>query len=74
MKRPKHVHPLSDSELTELQQVITQHPKPRVRVRAIMIRRSRSETTLNAGLHIALTLLLREPHLSTARDVLLEDL
>lgn len=40
MKRPKHVHPLSDSELTELQQVIAKHPKPRVRVRAIMIRMS----------------------------------
>ncbi len=40
MKRPKHVHPLSDSELAEIQQVIGKHPKPRVRVRAIMIRMS----------------------------------
>lgn len=40
MKRPKQVHPLSDSELTEIQQVISTHPKPRVRVRAIMIRMS----------------------------------
>ena len=40
MKRAKHVHPLSDSELTEIQQVIGKHPKPRVRVRAIMIRMS----------------------------------
>ena len=40
MKRSKQVHPLSDSELTELQQVISTHPKPRVRVRAIMIRMS----------------------------------
>ena len=40
MKHPKQVHPLSDSELTEIQQVISTHPKPRVRVRAIMIRMS----------------------------------
>ena len=40
MKRPKQVHSLSDLELTELQQVISTHPKPRVRVRAIMIRMS----------------------------------
>ena len=40
MKHPKQVHPLSDSELTDIQQVISTHPKPRVRVRAIMIRMS----------------------------------
>ena len=40
MKRPKQVHPLSDSELTEIQQVISTHPKPRVRVCATMIRMS----------------------------------
>ena len=40
MKPPKQVHPLSDSELSEIQRVIGKHPKPRVRVRAIMLRMS----------------------------------
>lgn len=37
MKRPKQVYPLSNLELTEIQQVISKRPKTRVRVRAIMI-------------------------------------
>ena len=28
MKLAKHVHPLSDSELREIQRVISKHPKP----------------------------------------------
>ena len=28
MKTAKHVHPLSESELGEIQQVIGKHPKP----------------------------------------------
>ncbi len=40
MKRMKHVHSLSESELTEIQQAIKKHPKPRARVRAVMIRMS----------------------------------
>lgn len=40
MKRIEYVHPLSEEELTEIQLAIRTHPKPRVRVRAIMIRLS----------------------------------
>lgn len=40
MKAIKYVHPLSDNELSDLQQIIRHHKKPRVRVRAIMIRLS----------------------------------
>lgn len=40
MKPSKQIHPLSASELGEIQQVISKHPKPRVRVRAIMLRMS----------------------------------
>lgn len=40
MKRAKQIHTLSESELDEIQQAINKHPKPRVRVRAIMIRMS----------------------------------
>lgn len=45
MKRPKYVHPLSSEELQELKQVIRTHEKPRVRVRAIMIRMSNEKQT-----------------------------
>lgn len=40
MKRVEYVHSLSREELTEIQQAIRNHPKPRVRVRSIMIRLS----------------------------------
>ena len=40
MKRIEYVHSLSEEELREIQQAIRTHPKPRVRVRAIMIRLS----------------------------------
>lgn len=40
MKRAEYVHSLSEEELTEIRQAIRAHPKPRVRVRAIMIRLS----------------------------------
>jgi transposase len=40
MKSVKYVHPLTETELSELQQIIRNHKKPRVRVRAIMIRLS----------------------------------
>ena len=48
MKRPEHVHALAGTELTELQQVIRNHSKPRVRVRAIIIRMSHEGCTAPA--------------------------
>jgi len=40
MKRVEYVHFLSKEELAGIQQAIRNHPKPRVRVRSIMIRLS----------------------------------
>jgi len=45
MKRVEYVHSLSKEELAEIQQAIRNHPKPRVRVRSIMIRLSHEEHT-----------------------------
>ena len=45
MKHPKYVRPLSGAELKELKQAIRNHKKPRVRVRAIMVRMSNEKQT-----------------------------
>jgi len=45
MKQIEYVHTLSQEELKEIQKAFRTHPKPRVRVRAIMIRLSNGRHT-----------------------------
>ena len=45
MPQAKYVRALTAEELTELKELIRTHPKPRVRVRAIMIRMSNDKQT-----------------------------